>query len=523
MAASTAEQVSALFPNTLQWSSALSPLSEEPLNPALAVMRPFAGAAFAANKPPAERAARKASRDINGYSVALRMAIYTANLVSENSFNLLLREVKVELIYLLLLTAELASDQIDLTEDNKLFESHSDPEALEEVRDFLSDAQSCFVSIGQGATAWRDDFRKDSIDHASAVVRELISKFLKVASTSTPTAFYAAKALSHLLPQLVNAHGWQNGGSEEWLMGLEILTTSTPNGLGVVAILTGLKDVLSTSKVVNNLCNRLISDVAGASASANKTLELLVLLNASLGVYDEGDLPVAQNRVVFAVKQILSWTPTLATTDSQLASEACRALQTLLPAMKEVYGSYWQTTLDFCVSIWESTNGILTAQCLPMIGMSLKLYTILRTLEDTNDDLEDALVTSNDQVSQSMIKLFKLQRQKETLPLDFVDDLLSRNVRKISIERIKDLSEFYPLVASDFRTIQSVAFDVLHRAIPEAQQQISVDVLLEKTGKYRNPILTVSLANRPQMLNYLKNSFPSSSMHQQSPISPTRS
>ena len=490
-AATTSDKVASLFPNPIQWAASLLPFSEQLPIPALAVMRPFAGAVFAVSQLPTGRDPRKSSRDINGYSVPLRMAIYTANLVSEDNFTLLSQENQLEIMYLLLLTAELASDQVNLAEDNKLFGYHFDPEALANVRDFLSVSQSCLAPIIQDAAGWRGDVQKVAPDGKSAVIRELIVKLLSAASASTSTGFYAAKALSHLLPKLVDAHGWQNAGSEDWLANLGILKTATPNGLGAVAILTGLQDILTASKLVNNLCNRLISDVAGASAQADKTLGLLILLNACLAVYDEGDLPVAQNRLVFAVKQILSWTPDLATSDSQLASEACRALQTLLPAMKEVYGSYWETTLNFCISIWVSTKSDLTAQSIPMIGMALKLFTILRNLKEANDDLEDALTFSSEQISECLIKLLKLQRSKDSQPLEFVDDLLSRDIRKMPIEHVKDLSEFYPLVASEFRTIQSAAFDVLHRAIPEAQQQISVDVLLEKTGKLRQPLIAL--------------------------------
>ena len=400
------------------------------------------------------------------------MAMYTTNLASNGSFNLLASEIQRELLYLLLVTAELASDQVDLAEDEKLFGSHLDPEALADVYDFISNVQAFLAT-----------FTHSGSPSVMSVTDGLISKFLAVTITATPTALYAAKALSRLLPQLEQLRGWHEGGTERWLPDLGILKTSTPNGLGAVAVMIGLQDYLSTSKIVNNLCNHLISEVAGASAQADKSLGLLIMLNTCLAVYDEGDLPVAQNRIVFAVKQILSWTPTLAATDSQLASEACRALQILLPAMKQVYGSYWETTFNFCISIWESLKGDLTPQAIPMVGMALKLFTTLRNLTEANDDLEDALAFSNEQISQCLIKLLKLQRSKENLPLDFVDDLLSRNVKKIALENIKDLSDFYPLVASEFRTIQSAAFEVLQKALPAAQQQISVDVLLEETGE----------------------------------------
>jgi hypothetical protein len=450
-------------------------------------MRPFGGAVFAAKTPPAPYVPRGVSRDINGYSAPLRMAIYTTNLVPHPKFiHLLPVKTQIDILYLLLLTAELASDQIDLAEDGKLFESHLDYEALAGVRRFLSDCHRCITSCLRGPSTHED--WHSHMPHAM----QLVDKFLAVGLTATPTAFYAAKALSHLLPRMVEDVHVRN--SSEWLVALEqVVTKPGPAGvafegcLNVVAIMVGLQDHWSTSRAVSNFCNRLMSDVAVVSSQAENTLALLIKLNATLAVYEEVGLPVAQNRIVFAVQQILSWTPTLATTDSQLASEACVALQTLLPSMKEVYGSYWETTLNFCISIWDSTKGDLTVRSIPVVGMSLKLFTILRNLTETNDDLEEALTVYAQTISQSLVNLLKLQRSKESKPLEFVDDILSRNIRKIPIEHIKDLSEFYPLVASDFRQIQSTAFDVLHRAIPEAQQQISVDVLLEKTGRWSRP------------------------------------
>ena len=53
---------------------------------------------------------------------------------------------------------------------------------------------------------------------------------------------------------------------------------------------------------------------------------------------------------------------------------------------------------------------------------------------------------------------------------------------EIPIKDIKDLSTIYPLVASDHRFIQLAAFQILNRALPASQEQISVDVLLDKTG-----------------------------------------
>jgi hypothetical protein len=116
--------------------------------------------------------------------------------------------------------------------------------------------------------------------------------------------------------------------------------------------------------------------------------------------------------------------------------------------------------------------------------MSLKLYTILRCLEDANDDLEDSLRQLGYQISNGLVHLLQLRRLKDSLPQTYTDDLLARETTKIPLDHVKNnLSEIYPLVASDYRMVQSAAFDILHRALPEAQQQLSIDVILEKRGK----------------------------------------
>jgi hypothetical protein len=135
--------------------------------------------------------------------------------------------------------------------------------------------------------------------------------------------------------------------------------------------------------------------------------------------------------------------------------------------------------------MWGSAeDGYLSDERLPAVGMSLKLVSILQKIENANDDLMDAIVNSNPTISSGLVNLLKLQRSKDNLPLQYVDELLLRQVININPDALKDLSEFYPLVASDFRMVQSAAFDVLQKALVLAQQQISLDVALAKISKY---------------------------------------
>lgn len=474
-----------IFPNTTLWLQGLKSLINIHPNPALAGLRPFAGAVYLVKD--ATESTSKSPKDLNGHSSILRMAMYTASLVTEDAFKLLSRQAQLELLFLLCLTAELANDHIDSRKDNELFETSQDLDSLNEIRELISKTQMCLVSVAADSRSWRrnqEDAIVDSSD-SSATIHELVFKLVKTSASQSGMSFYSAKSLSHILSKLVDAHGWQTEGGDEWLTKLDILKSTTSNVLGAVGTLTGLAESLDTSKLVNNLCNKLISDIAGASIKSDKTLPLLVLLNSVLPIFKESELPVAQNRLVFAVKQILSWSKDdLVTTNPQLASEACRALQKLLPAIKSVFGSYWETSISLCISIWNSSlDGKLSDNSLPMVGMSLKLYLILTNLEDINDDLQDALVEFKDKISESLVKLLQLRRTVENQPLEFVDSLLSRAIVHIPSSSLFDQSELYPLVASDFPMVQSAAYDLLSKALPEVQQQLSIDVLLENTSK----------------------------------------
>jgi len=481
-----------LLPNPSIWKQYLEPMLAEAPSHALAVMRPFAGAVYLIDS--SNKSSLSYTRDLSGYSAALRMAIYTARLLDDDSGRDL-PNLDLDLLYLLSVTTQLLQDQVDLREDNKLA-AFLGIDVIGELQDFLFLAKAPLYRMVSSGNNWLDES-----DVASGPIRTLVSKLIADAGSSSPKAFHAARILRDLLQRLVNEHGWNNVRGESWLQKLDLLKSSTPNVLGASAVLIGLQDVLGTSKLVNTFCNRLISDIAGAKVTSDKTLSLLILLNASFSVYEEGDLPVAQNRLIFAVKQILSWADELPSKNPQLASESCFALHRLLPAMKDIYGSYWETTLALCLSIWDSDNSTMSSECLPMIGMSLKLYAILRNLKDANDDLIECLGTLNYQISHGLINVLKLRREGETVPLLFVDDILSREISNMPLSHIEDFSDFYPLVASDHKSIQATAFEVLHRALPEQQQQLSVDVILEKRNAQLPEELLSLLLDAPSLNN----------------------
>jgi hypothetical protein len=134
---------------------------------------------------------------------------------------------------------------------------------------------------------------------------------------------------------------------------------------------------------------------------------------------------------------------------------------------------------------------------------------MLQSLEEPNDDLVEVLQTSAEKVSTALVDLLKLPREKHTQPLEIVDNLLCREVEKLPLQHIDDLSELYGLVAGESRAIQTAAFSILHKALPAMQEELSVDILLDKQDARLPDELLSLLLDAPTL-----ESFPDEALNQ---------
>ncbi|KFY56103.1 hypothetical protein V496_06791 [Pseudogymnoascus sp. VKM F-4515 (FW-2607)] len=491
--------VSDLFPDKDNWHEALRPiLLACGKDLSLSLTNILGGTIALASPEDKSSSSTPIERDLDGYSAALRMAIYSSKLFAQEK---ILKSVpiddQIDIIYLLCLTVEVANDQLGLRRDDLLWLSLDEPDIESDIQDFIATSQRALAKILNGSNNWLDGEQSD-MGHA------LVSRLFEESKGNSTTAFYAGRVLANVLSSLVESHGWHTASGEEWLTSRDALKSSTPNGFTAVAILAGLKESLGSSKTINNLCNRLVSDVTSLSLTSEKAPLLLGLMNAALAVYDQDSLPVANNRLVFAVKQITGWLEQPEILHPVLAAQASRSLQLLLPGISEVYGPYWQTSIDFCVAFWNSKPVMRDAnRFLSAIHASLRLVILLRGLEEPNDDLVEALEDAEHEISEGMVTLLALNRPEiETQPWRIVNELIYRQVTKVPLKHIKDLSDLYPLVASDFPVIQSAAFGILHRALPAAQGDISVNVLLEKKDAQLPEELCSLLLDSPQMENF---------------------
>jgi hypothetical protein len=468
-----------LFPNPNIWRSELSVFLQDLPSPSLSLTSSL-GSSYLLVSRGTKTASGKPRRDRRGYSVPARMALYTSKILSSGiDLSSASQEFQLDLLYLLCLTVELASDQLTLTNENGLWASYSSQGVLDEVQDFISSTRETVRRICSADK----DLQVDYIDDKSRV-GQLIKIMTRQARELNTAGLYSARALSGLLQSLTELHGLRD--EEGWLVELDIMKPTPEAVLPTVAFVTGLGEILSSSKALNLLCNRLISDISGASPTAGQTRITIVLLNAVMSVYDIGELPVAHNRLVFAVRQISSWFGTPDDLDVLLSAETCRSLQLLFPNVKDVYGPYWERAIEYCVYLWNRASELPASlsEYLPCLQASMKLMRCLETIPDPNDDLVEALEAHARPKSRALIRLLNLPRlEKSTQPQDIVDSLLCRRIEQIPVDDVGDPSDLYSVIASESRSIQTAAFGLLHRVVPERQEKLSVDILLDKKGK----------------------------------------
>ena len=461
-----------IVPNTNIWMEQLSIFLQQPIDPTLSITSNVGGAtALVRSK---DDGPLPVQRDRQGRSIPVRMALYL-NKVLESHVQLteLPEQFKVELLYLYDLTAQIVSDQITTMRDEGPWKTLRQSESLLAAEDLLSSIRSSMNSL---------------ISSQGQLLQQLLDLTIQRSQELTPLGLYSSRVLFELVQATTETQGLSNELGDK-LLKTEVLKASPSTILIAAATISGLGEFAQDSKAVNIFCNRLVSDIAGASAQDDKTLQSLVLLSLCGQVYEKGELPVANNRVVFAVRQIASWLENPDELSPAFCAEVCRSLNQLLPCMKDVYGPYWEKTLEFCVLQWEKSANLPLGEALPVIHASLKLAKCLESLPEPNDDFEDALKDFADKKPKALLELLKLDREKSSQPLEIVDGLICREVEKLPMRHIPDHGDLFPLIASDSVEIQAAAFTLLHKAIPAQQEQNSVDVLLDKTGKYRKNII----------------------------------
>lgn len=481
-----------LLPDLNIWMQELHYLFRQVPKPSLSLSNSLGGALFLISAPEqSNNVSQFTQRDHSGAMIPVRMALYVCRLFARGlGWDTLPMERQVDTIYFILLTAQLAADQLTLMGEDGLWKTLSHSEALAQAEEVIDSAQILVDRIISSSDGWT---RRSLFD-------KLVKMMIEESKLLNPANWYAARCLTSLFQAYSSAHGLSSV-DEVVLNSLDLIKSTEETALGAVAVFAGFSELLSSNKSVISFCNKMVSEMLGAKPSQAITLLHLVLLNAVSSCFEIGYLPVANNRLVFATREIIAWFADPEELDHKIASEACRALHRLLPCMASIYGSYWEDTLRFCTYLLQRAEGDPVDTRLPYVHAALKLELTLNSMEDPNDDLIDALVYSEKDRSLAILDLLALSRGPESQPQILVEALLCRRVEKIPIKYVQNLSGLYHLIASDSRDIQTAAFGLIHKELPEKQQQIAVDAILNKIDA-RLPDELLSLLLEPPTLEY---------------------
>ncbi|KAK4194338.1 hypothetical protein QBC40DRAFT_35318 [Triangularia verruculosa] len=485
-----------VFPSSVAWQTELTWFLDT-TNPSLSLTSSMEGSHYLVQS--SEGMQKPApGRDSKGRSSPARMALFTAKLLSSGvELSSLPLEFQLELLYLLCVTDALAADQLALSEENRLWRNIRGQDTDDEILEYTELASKEIGSIVAASVNWRDfDMSGDSL------VERLVNFMLETARGFNATAFYTAKALASLLQSLVKTHG-PLARLEEWLTKLGLSRVTPSSTFVASAILVGMNDALTTSKTIATLCARLFSEIPGNTIGSPRTLPFLVLLNLCMAVYDESQIPVEPRKQVLVLQQLAKWTDTPDEMDYRLAAETCKAITRIFPSVREVYGPFWEKSIQYCLWLWDQASRDDATTRLPYVYASLKLMQALRGADDINDDLEDALVAHRNAETAALIGLLSLPNDASaTVPSQLVDALISRAVSKLPDVKLEELSDVYQAVASPSRDVQKAAFGLLHKTIPAAQEEISVNVIIEKKPANLPAELLSLLLNAPNPDDY---------------------
>ena len=140
-------------------------------------------------------------------------------------------------------------------------------------------------------------------------------------------------------------------------------------------------------------------------------LRSLLYLNTINYRHEDVMAEIPKPRLVFFVKslvQALGNLPSLT-----LRAEITRALNVVLPCIKETYDDFWADLLVGLPTTWSSLS-LEIDDAIPLLHASLRLLSMLRGLvsEESNDDLVDSWRENEGLISDGLLRLLKLGQGK---------------------------------------------------------------------------------------------------------------
>jgi hypothetical protein len=454
-------------------------------------------------------------RDSNRCSAAFRLASFTIQVLS--SFEVIkdLTSDDLEtLMYYLPLAVQLIDDDLSIEHCNGI----SGLTSATQREDYLEIVFKGRQIISNWIHAKEPLTSSSNVTVSSALISSWENKLEKLSGNS-PVDYRIGEAFTKMMTSIdVVEH--PKSADEVAKICRESRTANPIRSASWFAV---LRSSILSSSVGSRVCNELVADSTGLKPldptsdgmsqdpfkdclSSNNGLGLrkLALLNILLSGEENFVSTIPTQRLVFLAKHLIE----CLNFDMKLLglkAEILRTLTFILPGLAEIYGSHWEESMDILSVIFRETYG--GAEGLPLLFSSFRFFARLKSMAegDSNDDLQDAwserktglfneVASTIRNIGMCSMILFEWPFRKPRLtqildsattfhqPRDVAVELLRRLIKSIPIEKLEDVSGVFGLLTAHSRSVQRTAYTILHRFIPQAQEQVSFDVALSKTS-----------------------------------------
>ncbi|KAL4909631.1 hypothetical protein BDW74DRAFT_186161 [Aspergillus multicolor] len=470
-----------VLPSRQTWEEALEPFLDLPPRLSTAITSPLSGVVHLVNRELPESFTKRyedIKRDSSQCSAAFRLTHFTVRVMSLFNFTKHLDLQSFQVLFSNLpLAVQLIEDDLDIERYNHIAGTLTH-ELREEYRDIVNEARKIIsswcslteyvISTEQTVTSalihvWKT--KLEDLDDTSPAAYRVGEAFAKLMEGMEPSDMgYSSEAIGQLCKELRTANAIR---AASWIAVLRRPILSNPAGI--------------------RICNEFLADSTGLKVedeSANG-LRKLALLNLLLSDEEEASPmeSMPTQRLIFFVKHMIQCL------QSEQISLSCKAeifkaLTLGLPRVKEMYGPHWEDCLEILRLTWQAISGGDGA--LAVLNSSFKLFSCLESIvkdDESNDDVKDAWADRKTALFNGLTStLWKFDSSTTfNLPRDLTVDRLCRLIKTMPLENVEDVSKVYPLLTVHSLVVQHAAYTLLHRYIPRAQEQVSLDVALSKT------------------------------------------
>lgn len=393
-----------LMPNSTQWTTALKPFVSQLPNPSISIIKPLGGAISLISRTVSEVVdLRSIERDLDGYSPAMRMALYVTKMLSLTTiFDHTTEDQRVVLFQNLALFTQLASHNISIPGSVPLW-VYKDSDLESEITIFSTDIRTLQLH-------WIRDF--DSLD--KGFVQTVRKRLLDESRGISVTSYYSGCACSFIETEFVESYGDITSEEDSKELGTML---SSPDVFTKSALLASVSDL----ELLLRFCKKLINDLTdydfhkepyrGRSANIRHGNRLtitglrdLVFLNCIVDTREDLVAQIPPLRLIFFAKHVISQFQNQETSPP-IQTEMMKILKVALVPFREVSGAFWKDIIDISMSSWS--NDQIKDDEIPLLHASLRLFETLKMLtpQNSNVDLQDCLREKRELLDEGLMKL----------------------------------------------------------------------------------------------------------------------